>query len=77
MVAAGQQQGVPADRISFIDVLRWLTLRRRGDPWPRFRVNPLRPGRHEPRKVKRRNATYGHMTRPRRELRKRLETRQL
>lgn len=61
MVEASQHQGVPPDRISFVDVLRWLAERRPHEPMPRFAVNPLRPGRHRPRIVKRRPKQYPRM----------------
>ena len=65
MVEAAQRQGVKPDRISFIDTLRWLTLRRAGEPLPVLGVNPHRPGRVQPRVVKRRPKQYSLMTRPR------------
>jgi hypothetical protein len=49
-----------------------------GKPSPYFLellVNPLRPGRVEPRCLKRRPKSYPLMTRPRKELRKRLRKR--
>lgn len=70
MVRAGLRQGVDPERISFIDVLRWLTLRGVGEPMPRFVVNPDRPGRHQPRVVKRRPKQYSLLTHPREEMRK-------
>jgi hypothetical protein len=60
-----RQQGVPPERISFINVLRWLKKGKVGTKLPRFIVNPLRPGRHEPRLVKRRPKSYKRMTKPR------------
>lgn len=70
MVEAGLRQGVPPERISFIDVLRWLAARRQGEPMPRFVVNPDRPGRHQPRAVKRRPKQYPLLTHPRHQMRK-------
>jgi hypothetical protein len=70
MVEAGLRQGVPPDRISFIDVLRWLAHRREGEPMPRLAVNPHRPGRHQPRVVKRRPKQYPLLTHPRDQMRK-------
>jgi len=73
MVQAGIRQEVPPDRISLIDVVRCLELGLiRGDVLPVFVVNPDRPGRHQPRAVKRRPKTYPLMSRPRQELRKAL-----
>jgi hypothetical protein len=65
MREAGEQQGVSADRISFIDALRWLTEARPGEALPRLRVVPERPGRAEPRVKKRRPKPYDLMNRPR------------
>ena len=60
-----RRQKVQPRRVSFIDVLRWLQSAAPGQPLPRFRVNPLRPGRHEPRAVKRRPKNYPRLTKPR------------
>lgn len=70
MVQAGLRQGVPPDRISFIDTLRWLIHRRPDEPMPDLVVNPLRPGRHQPRAVKRRPKEYSRLTLPRAQMRK-------
>lgn len=58
MLEAARRQGVPPDRISFIDVMRWLAGRQPNEPMPRFKVNPWRPDRHKPRIVKRRPKPY-------------------
>jgi len=65
MREAGEQQGVPAERISLVDALRWLAQARRGEALPRLRVVPQRPGRAEPRVRKRRPKEYDLMNRPR------------
>jgi Transposase DDE domain len=65
MRQAGEQQGVPAERISFIDALRWLAEARPDEPLPHLRVIPQRPGRAEPRVKKRRPKQYDLMNRPR------------
>jgi hypothetical protein len=72
MLEASRQQGVEPDRISFADALRWLREARRGEAVPRLRVNPLRPGRVEPRVRKRRPKQYNLMRQPRAVLRDRL-----
>jgi hypothetical protein len=69
---AAQQQGVPPDRISFIDALRWLRTWKSGNELIELMVNPFRPGRVEPREIKRRPKQYKRMTDPRTVLRKRL-----
>jgi hypothetical protein len=76
MVNAATQQGVPAERISFVDAARWLAEAVHGDTPLRLRVNPHRPGRDEPRVKKRRPKSYTFMTEPRCELRKRLQIRE-
>jgi hypothetical protein len=72
MCAAAQRQGVAVERISFVDALRWLADADPGKPLPNLVVNPNRPGRVEPRAVKRRPKQYDRLNRPRQELRKRL-----
>ena len=69
MLHASQQQGVPPDRISFVDALRWL---RDADTDPKtmtLLVQPSRPGRLEPRVRKRRPKQYPLMKQPRDKLR--------
>jgi Transposase DDE domain len=70
MEEAGRRQGVDADRVSFVDALRWLQEARPGDELPKLVVNPDRPGRVQPRVRKRRPKQYPLLTRPRAELRK-------
>lgn len=72
MATAGVQQGVPAERISFVDALRWLRRAKADEPVPVLEVHPARPGRFEPRAVKRRPKEYDRLTRPRKELKKKL-----
>jgi hypothetical protein len=69
MLAAGRRQRVDPGRISFIDTVRWLLSARPGEPLPDLVVNPLRPGRHEPRVIKDRQDKYKVMTKPRAKLR--------
>ena len=73
MGEAAHRQRVAVDRISFIDALRWLLEAKPGEAMPRLVVNPSRPGRFEPRVKKRRPKEYPLMKKPRRELRKKLE----
>ena len=73
MLGTAERQGVPPDRISFIDALE--ALRQHGPTAAamlKLVVNPHRPGRHEPRVIKRKKDRYTYMTRPRDELRKTL-----
>jgi len=72
MRQAGEQQAVPAERISFVDALRWLAEARPGEALPRLRLVLERPGRAEPRVRKRRPKEYDLMNRPRAMLRQAL-----
>lgn len=72
MLEASRRQNEPVDRISFVDVLRWLRTAEPGTPLPKFVVNPHRPKRYESRVVKRRPKPFDLMNKPRPELRKAL-----
>jgi hypothetical protein len=72
MLQASRRQQVDPNRISFVDALRWLRHARRGEVLPRLKVNPKRPGRHEPRVRKRRPKPYKLLTKPRAKLRETL-----
>jgi hypothetical protein len=74
MVEAAQQQGVPVDRISFVDALRWLATTRHPEILPALNLVPLRPGRFEPRCRKRRPKNYPLMKKPRAKLKQLLES---
>ena len=69
---AAQRQGVPPDRVSFIDALHWLRTCSPGKELIELIVNAYRPGRCEPRVVKRRPKPYKLMTEPRQTLRNHL-----
>lgn len=71
MLRAAERQGRPVDRISFVDALRWLRDSKTRELVDLI-VNPHRPGRVEPRVVKRRRDRYPRMTRPRETLRQAL-----
>jgi Transposase DDE domain len=77
MVQAATRQAVAVDRVSFIDALRWLRGAESGEEMPELVVNPLRPGRSEPRAKKRRPKQYDLMRVPRAELRRRLREQDL
>jgi hypothetical protein len=56
-------------RVSFLDALRWLRARRRSPGrGMKLLINPVRPDRWEPRKLKRRIKTYDLLTEPRPQL---------
>lgn len=65
MMNFAQEQGVPPERISFIDALRWLLVSCLRRTWQRPHVVPLRPDRWEPRAKKRRPKQYDLLTKPR------------
>lgn len=65
MIHGAEAQGVPPDRISFVDVLRWLELGCPGANLPLFIVNPKRTRSPAPRNVRRRHKNHTYMTRPR------------
>jgi hypothetical protein len=71
MVEAAGRQGVEAERLSFVDALRWLR-DAPDDAMPALKVNPARPGRAEPRAVKRRPKGYRRLVEPRAEWKKRV-----
>lgn len=75
MLKAARRQRVRPARLSFIDALRWLQPPKPARSLPELIVNPERPGRVEPRCIKRHMKEYDLMTRPREELRKRLKKR--
>ena len=70
--AAARRQRLPMGRLSFIDAVRWLRSAQETEALGKLVVNPYRPGRVEPRVVKRRPKEYDRMTRPRAELRREL-----
>jgi hypothetical protein len=65
MFEAAQRQRVPVTRISFVDALRWLAHATPTTPLRNLVVNPFRPGRVDPRAVKRRPKEYDRLNRPR------------
>ncbi|MHC4405978.1 MAG: IS4 family transposase [Planctomycetota bacterium] len=77
MIHASEVQGVPPDRISFIDVLRWLELGCPGRDLPRFIVNPVRCRSPAPRCTRRRPKPLRYLTRPRTPQRKLSEDQEL
>jgi Transposase DDE domain len=72
MAAAAAAQGVPRERISFLDALRHLRWPLAATAPPPVWVNPRRPDRYEPRVRKRRPPEYSLMTQPRATLRQAL-----
>ncbi len=72
MASAAKRQGVEPDRISFIDAMDVMRYQPELLEVLSLVVNPWRPGRDEPRVIKRRKDRYGYMTRPRDVLRQEL-----
>jgi hypothetical protein len=77
MLHAAHRQGVSPDRISFVDALRWLATAQPDDELPPLAVNPVRPGRLEPRVRKRRPKEFPLMKKPRALLRQELAAQSL
>ena len=70
MLEASRRQKVLLSRISFIDALRWLRSATPNTSLGKLVINPYRPGRIEPRAIKRRPKEYDRLNKPRKELRK-------
>lgn len=68
MIQAADQIGCCIRRISFIDTIRWLLAACRDKIELSILTNPLRPGRVEPRAIKRRPKPYDLLTKPRQTL---------
>jgi hypothetical protein len=69
MLRQAHDHGVSVTRISFVDALRWVGCRLLGlDGVATLRINPHRPGRRDPRVIRRRLKEYNLMKRPRAEL---------
>lgn len=68
MLEAAQRQQVAVRRISFADALFWLRHGNLAADLPPLEVLPDRPGRIEPRVIKRRKTTYKLMRKPRKVL---------
>jgi len=77
MLESASRQGVAPERISFADALRWLRAAGRGGELARIRVNPERPGRIEPRAVKRRPKKFPLLNKPRSQLKQLIENQRL
>ena len=65
MIHASEVAGIPPDRVSFVDVLRWLELGCPGGAIPTFLINPERSRSPAPRLVRRRPKRFTRMTLPR------------
>jgi len=66
MLHAAARQGQSVWRISFVDAVRWLCARMLGLAGvERLVTNPLRPGRCQPRVIRRRMKEYDLMNKPR------------
>lgn len=85
MLHAAKAQGVNPHRVSFADALAWLRYARRSSPTDEaaagpmmsgLLVNPRRPGRVEPRVLKRAKKQFPYMTKPREALKSQLRAAQ-
>ena len=72
MFESARGRGLAAERMGFLDALRWLINPIPGGDPSDILINPLRPDRIEPRVIKRRMKKYPLMKEPRSVLRKRL-----
>ena len=77
ILQAAENQQEPVHRISFIDAVRWLADAVHGNPALTLRLVQERPGRCEPRAIKRRPKEYDRLNQPRAILRKRLLAREV
>ena len=68
MQQAAIQQETTADRISFVDALRWLLWSSPGDPIPSLKENTVRTRRSPPRRIKRGRHRFPQLNGPRSEL---------
>ena len=66
MLQAARRQGVNVNRLSFADALAWLRWGDLNTP-PALKVNPWRPGRLEPRTLKRAKKQFPYLTVPRKQ----------
>ena len=67
MLRSAMQQSVVPDRISFMDTMRWLCSDAACELIPNLLINTDRPGRYQPRVMKRAKDKYPRMTRPRKQ----------
>ena len=70
MGRAATRQGVAANRVSFVDALRWLLWGTPGTPPPALAVNPVRRRSCPPRRVKSKGYQFPPLNAPRSELAK-------
>jgi len=71
MLRSARRQGVNVNRLSFADTLAWVRFGNLDEP-PEIKVNPWRPGRLEPRVLKRQKKEFPYMTSPRAKLKSQL-----
>lgn len=71
MLRMARRQCVNVNRLSFADTLAWIRLGDLRVP-PELKINPLRPGRLEPRAIKRQRTEYQYMKVPRADLKAQL-----
>jgi hypothetical protein len=75
MLEAARRSEVSPDRISFIDIVRWLLSAAPGEEIARPLINPRRANRHEPRVTKDPQDSYPKMCQPRATLQKAVKMR--
>lgn len=72
MAEAAAARGIDANRVSFVDTMTGLRHGTWRERCASYRINPLRPGRGQPRVIKRRKDRYSYMTTPRPKPRRKL-----
>ena len=75
MLRAARAQRVNVNRLSFADTLAWLRLGDLNAGVPALKINPRRPGRLEPRALKRQKKEFPYMKLPRSTLKSQLRAR--
>jgi DDE family transposase len=71
MLNAARRQRVNLNRLSFADALAWMRYGQIATQ-PTLKINPLRPGRLEPRVIRQRRSPFPRLTSPRSELKSQL-----
>lgn len=69
MLRAAQVQQIDISRVSFSDALAWIKYNPKISDLCDLRINPHRPGRVEPRRIKKRNNSFPTLHKPREQLR--------
>jgi hypothetical protein len=77
MLRAAEVQKVDISRVSFADALAWIKYNPKISELCDLRINPYRPGRIEPRRIKKRNSSFATLNKPRKILRQEMVRKRL